>query len=661
MTSIPPNGDTILPSIELSTSTPNASDLPTAQPSKRTRDIEKEEDTPSERPNKKQRSIYQEPTKTIEQANSEPDLVNTDRSLRTKLNPAVDDGPATKISKQTSNTRHQSPSQSTQHISGHDGNTSESESEHGSEDEDNIDSDFGGGPGSEHEEDEDESETQAEHDTATITEDMKVLPTQLENWRNAGTLSYHGQLIKELCYDNDPNMVGDPEANVGISDEAEEDIETGAHTVSDETDNMELTAAVETDAVTGAMQAAVDLEPDQLMHLTREGLQEMCECFQIDMAEAEKHNGLFQLPGHNRKLKVYQLYGAYHVLKRESTGNEYTQGPAYTTIQADEPGFGKSASAATIIYLNALLEDAWGAVNKCRKSKKPEVQARHLRAPDSSYTQPPNAKCPSQESMPIMCPCVAAGPTSKLRPSSGAVVFVVPNPLLINSVEEWFKQIDMDNNDFVFQIHVQTTRMKGKNLQTARLQMGKQEELTQVNIANYLMDRRAADELYRQFRDEGLSKLSRHIFFVTPEAYKSHMKATRIHGRIPCGRYIRDEFHQRTGIGNGELKMARELVVHRALCKPRQVPAIVQMSGTPVRLGAKDLEGISSLWTLCALLAHNNHELPKTMPLKSLDDSAGWRVADKYLRSSFWREASPWGLSIMGTDWNKSSQEMSNR
>lgn len=180
---------------------------------------------------------------------------------------------------------------------------------------------------------------------------------------------------------------------------------------------------------------------------------------------------------------------------------------------ADSPGFGKSASVATFVVSSKMIEDAWRAVRQSWKSSDPTESSQHLPQATESNPQAKDAKCPSQDSIPICCPCVESGPTAKLPPTYGIVIFVVPTPLLINSVEEWWKQVDMKANELDFNVHAQTTMERGKKKQMVKLQEG--EETRSVDVFDLYMKKDDANKLREKGIRCQMRGLSRFVFFTT--------------------------------------------------------------------------------------------------------------------------------------------------
>lgn len=488
--------------------------------------------------------------------------------------------------------------------------------------------------------------------SALVLDHHKYPPADLPSWRDAGTLSGIGDLVPLCCYDDDPTKIGDRESKhaAGPSDILEETTAITATGGNDEAD--------EEDAAAIQMQAAVRSHQKKMMHMDPTLLEEMCTFYKINLDDAKRYDSVFTIKGMRRSLKVYQLYGAYFILRQEALGCNDTKVVSGNTILADSPGFGKSACAATITASSKMVEDAWTEVMMCRRSKDISLLSKHLPKSTETHPQATNAKCPSQESMPICCPCVASGPTAKLRRVMGIVIFVVPPALLINSIEEWYQQVDMDKNELGFRVHAQTTIEKGTKAQMVRLQVG--DEKRTVDVFSLYMNATKATALRNEGTNKRLRGLSGNVFFTTAPSYHKNMVTTGIH-HIPCGRYFRDEFHQEPSIKNRMMRFARELIIQRADAEPFATPKIVQMSGTPIRLGARDWVGIASLWSLCVLLIENNWDLPEGVEIDQMDNIKKWPTITTYIEDQFWRDYTPSGLAEMTAQWSRKPEMMRSR
>lgn len=125
---------------------------------------------------------------------------------------------------------------------------------------------------------------------------------------------------------------------------------------------------------------------------------------------------------------------------------------------------------------------------------------------------------------------------------------------------------------------------------------------------------------------------------------------TGIH-HVPCGRYFRDELHQKPALTNRMMGFAGDLILRRADAKPYATPKIMQMSGTPIRLNAKDWVGIASLWSLCVVLKENSWDLPKSTTVAHSGNIKHWPAITKSSRDQFWQDYTPSGLTEMTAQW----------
>lgn len=138
------------------------------------------------------------------------------------------------------------------------------------------------------------------------------------------------------------------------------------------------------------------------------------------------------------------------------------------------------------------------------------------------------------------------------------------------------------------------------------------------------------------------------------------MVNTGIH-KIPCGRYIRDEFHQDPSINNLMMGWARELILERAKQQPFATPRITQMSGAPIRLGAKDWVGNALLWSLCVLLNTNDIALPQGVTTADLGNYKKWLLITSSVHDMFRKNHTQSALIDMTAQWRKKLETMKGR
>lgn len=221
-------------------------------------------------------------------------------------------------------------------------------------------------------------------------------------------------------------------------------------------------------------------------------------------------------------------------------------------------------------------------------------------------------------------------------------------------MEEWYLQVDMQSNEQEFNVYMQVTQESGKSTQTTMLQIGDKKE--EHDIRKFYIDRKDVQELKRQSKSKSeRGKLCRNVFITARESYKTNMDATGIHS-LPCGRFCRDEFHQEPSITNQAMTIIRDLILRRAAIDSHTTPKIMMMSGTPIRLGARDLVGVSSLWSL-AVYIHENGSGPKGLTAKQLGDTKNiWESLSKKIKNGFWRSCTPSGLIDLSNRWKKDEE-----
>lgn len=388
------------------------------------------------------------------------------------------------------------------------------------------------------------------------------------------------------------------------------------------------------------------------MQLDQDILERMHIFFKADNIPRGNHKELFMFRGMLRPLMAHQAYGMYWMLERETLPLKQSDGTEFPstglTILGDIPGMGKSATVCALIYFTRALDLAHSTVDKCRKSKIAAIRAKHLPASSETFQQTEKSQCPT-EPFEICCPCVERNPSAKLRPTRGVNIYLVPNNLMLNAVEEFYKQIDMEEskNYLKLEVRVQATPESGKKANIAKLQIGGVTQPTDLKTLR--LEGKACQELIEN-GEKNWVEFSRWIFFTNSQAYKGAMVNTGVHG-IPCGRWIRDEFHQEHAMDNSSMSYARDLIHRRAKVRPHRTPKIVLMSGTPIRMGIEDLLGASSLWSFCALLNSNDTLALREKYMTSTPDK--WVDLTAQMSHSFWKKYTPSGLIGLRTLFSK--------
>lgn len=140
--------------------------------------------------------------------------------------------------------------------------------------------------------------------SALVLDHHKILPSNLQSWRDAGTLSGVDGLVTLSCYDDDPAQVGDREDKhtTVLSDASEETLAVTA--TDDESAKDTKDSDDEEDATVMEMQAALRAHQERMMHMHPHLLEEMSTFYKIDLDEARKHDSVFMIKGMRRALKV---------------------------------------------------------------------------------------------------------------------------------------------------------------------------------------------------------------------------------------------------------------------------------------------------------------------------------------------------------------------
>lgn len=239
-------------------------------------------------------------------------------------------------------------------------------------------------------------------------------------------------------------------------------------------------------------------------------------------------------------------------------------------------------------------------------------------------------------------------PSAKFDRVQGSNIILVPGSLLVNSIQELYLQIDMGKNELGFVLRVQSTKETGKRTNVAKLRMGERVETVDINTMR--MEKHEATRIAAAAQGGDLRGLSKYIFITQPQAYPGSMRKTSVH-TIPCGRWVRDEFHQEHGIDNHSMTAARELIVAMwGHSRHRQTTKILLMSGTPFRLSVADAQGISSLWSLCHLLRWEP-ALRKHAPNLVVSPLKMWQMVTADMKNEFWRSCTPSAIQTLKAKW----------
>jgi hypothetical protein len=288
----------------------------------------------------------------------------------------------------------------------------------------------------------------------------------------------------------------------------------------------------------------------------------------------------------------------------------------------------------SVVCADAWLEIAWREVKQSRRARD---EAHLPKSVKGGYQQPPDAKCPSDEPFGVCCPCVERNPSSKMVPVTGISVIVVPTELISNMAEELLAILDLKHPKLPWELWVQATATKG----TIRKAPWRKPELVEQVTLESL---RAPEERVKSLQQEVTESMAKDkcppnnmkgiIVLTAWQAYNKQMRDTKIHA-LPCGRYIRDEFHKQQGLTTIAMTDARELILRPGF--DRRLASITLASGTPNPKGPQDWQ--------CAM----------SLALISLMESASTNhnALDSQVKDPFWKQFTPKGLKRIAEVWNK--------
>ncbi|KAJ6171487.1 hypothetical protein N7470_000554 [Penicillium chermesinum] len=143
----------------------------------------------------------------------------------------------------------------------------------------------------------------------------------------------------------------------------------------------------------------------------------------------DRPSDLIPLRGLKRPLLPHQAFAVWWILHSETTTG--TGG-----FEADDMGIGKTFIAQATVVVARWVMRATEAVQQARETS----GATHLPATNVD----PRRRCPSsgRNPYPICCPCEFGSPTSRLQPSCGLQLFMVPPKLMVHWVKEWTLNVD---------------------------------------------------------------------------------------------------------------------------------------------------------------------------------------------------------------------------
>lgn len=281
-----------------------------------------------------------------------------------------------------------------------------------------------------------------------------------------------------------------------------------------------------------------------------------------------------KLPGFLRDPYCYQLYGAFKAMLLK---NSKTKG----AIIAEEMGLGKTMEALILIWIQRLKNMNAVSIFKWRRTGE---GTEHL--PEEK--KDPDAKCPSQAKLPILCGCVKNSPTATFEVQRGINIVIVPGKLVPNWVNEWRET--WDPNFF--------------KVLKLDLWVGHRERSLQDLVPT-------AEEVKKYWVDNEMGKPDMDAqcitFLTTPDSFEGHVQKkfteTRrylevpegkkravcnidVFNRLVAGLAIVDEYHERKRASTGLI----QLLISMKKVNPDM--GVVGLSGTPWNRTPGDLKGI---------------------------------------------------------------------
>jgi len=180
-----------------------------------------------------------------------------------------------------------------------------------------------------------------------------------------------------------------------------------------------------------------------MMHFTKESWLEMCEFFcDHDPTHVYYLDGQYvRCPGLKRHARPYQAYIVWWLFKGKTEG-------IHGAILAEGIGLGKTYETYLFCWVQNVIIAAGQDMLRSRDAlATPELRGRHLAAGTDKNPQPDDARCPSQSSWGVQCPCVERSLSSKLFEiiNVGPVLIVVPPKLIPHWRDEFEKTFDTEH------------------------------------------------------------------------------------------------------------------------------------------------------------------------------------------------------------------------
>jgi hypothetical protein len=160
----------------------------------------------------------------------------------------------------------------------------------------------------------------------------------------------------------------------------------------------------------------MQLDSDTVINDRKVSWEECCRMFRID-PEKKTPNDRVPIAGLRSPLYQFQAFGVFWqmVQSRNAGGG----------VVADSPGLGKTLTFLALLVVERQLIILWDRINSSRRKKD------QLHLPITGQTKKSICSSPPGPGW-ICCPCQQSNPTSKLEPTYGVRIALVPGSLLGN-------------------------------------------------------------------------------------------------------------------------------------------------------------------------------------------------------------------------------------
>ncbi|KAI9840211.1 MAG: hypothetical protein M1837_001839 [Sclerophora amabilis] len=290
-----------------------------------------------------------------------------------------------------------------------------------------------------------------------------------------------------------------------------------------------------------------------------------CAFFKHDREKTSTSERI-NISGLKRPLMLHQALCVFWQLEVE-------RGVAGGGFIGDDMGLGKTMEVLATIVMERWLHLAHNDVARARKEGDTGT---HLPEGTTENPQPPDARCPKPNRVPICCPCVDAGPSAKLLPKLGPVLIIVPPTLLINWLDEWNKVVE---DEKFTPLRMKIFHQHGKASVSDRI---KEEEKCQIRHKDGFAQARSERFVVLSSSQSYDRQVYQELRIQEPVPQPRPRKYTpRYYDGVIWGRIIRDEFHQEKGRDAKTPNLFQNFLGR---------PFTWMLSGTPFEVSPADME-----------------------------------------------------------------------